>query len=109
MFFSGLARFFWVGSVFSGLAWFFFFSSLGSIQFFRFQAYKIETEPNRTEPVGCLKILIGLIGFFSWFCFFDYFFWFSRFNWFFDFFAHPYHKNTLSESKKGFPLKLASN
>jgi len=107
MFFSGLARFFWVGSVFSGLAWFFFF--LVWVQF-NFSGFRlIKSKPNRTEPVGCLKILIGLIGFFSWFCFFDYFFWFSWFNWFFDFFAHPYHKNTLSQSKKGFPLKLASN
>jgi hypothetical protein len=50
-FFSGLSR------VFSGL---------GSILFFRFQAYKTET-----EPVGFLKILIG---FFSLFDFFSYFF-----------------------------------
>jgi len=61
-FFSGLAR---------------FFSGLGSVQFFRFQAYKTET-----EPAGFFKILIG---FFSRFGFFGYFFLFSRFNWFFDF------------------------
>jgi hypothetical protein len=88
-----LARFFWFGSVFSGLAWFFFqfslvfsfssffsawlsffpvwlvFFSLGSVRFFLFQAYKTET-----KPVGFLKILIGLIGFFSRFGFFGYFF-----------------------------------
>ena len=45
---------------------------------------------NRTEPVGFLKILIGLIGFFLRFDFFGYFFFrFSRFNRFFGFFAHP--------------------
>jgi len=33
---TGLAWFFWFGSV---------FSSLGSVRFFRFQAYKTETEP----------------------------------------------------------------
>jgi hypothetical protein len=38
-------------------------------QFFRFQAYKTET-----ELVGFFKILIDLIGFFSRFFFFNYFF-----------------------------------
>jgi hypothetical protein len=83
---AGLTRFFrfdsfWLvffrfGSVFSGF---------GSVRFFRFEAYKTET-----EPVGFFKILIGSIGFFSRFGFFGYFFfWFSRFNRFFSFFAHP--------------------
>ena len=63
---------FWFGSVIleqkpvqTGLALFFglarFFSGLGSVQFFRFQAYK-----TKTEPVGFLKILID---FFSQFGF----------------------------------------
>jgi hypothetical protein len=38
---TGLARFFfWFGLV--------FFCGLGSVRFFRFQAYKTETEPNRS-------------------------------------------------------------
>jgi hypothetical protein len=48
MFGSGFFQF---GSVFSGF--------FGSVQFFRFQAYKTET-----EPVVFLKILIDLISFF---------------------------------------------
>jgi len=48
---------------------FFLLNRFGSVRFFRFQAYQIET-----EPVGFLKILIGLIGFFSRFGFFGYFF-----------------------------------
>jgi hypothetical protein len=44
--------------VFSGLARFFF--GLGLVRFFWFQAYKTET-----EPVGFLKFLIGLNGFFT--------------------------------------------
>jgi hypothetical protein len=62
-----LARFF------SDLAWFFY---LGSVLFFRFQAYK-------TKPVGFFKILIG---FFYGSVFSIIFFQFSRF---FDFFTHP--------------------
>jgi len=46
---SVLIRVFWFCSVFSGLAW-----------FFLFRAYK-----TKTEPVGFLKILIGLVDFFS--------------------------------------------
>jgi hypothetical protein len=42
-------------------------SGLGSVWFFRFQAYK-------TEPVSFFKILIGLIDFFSQFGFFYCFF-----------------------------------
>jgi len=42
---------------FSGLAR--FFSGLGLVRFFRFQTYK-----TKTEPVGFVKILIGLIDFF---------------------------------------------
>jgi len=63
--FSGLAQFFpvWLG---------FFFPVWVQFNFFGFRL--IKPKPNRTEPVGCLKILIGLIGFFSWFYFFDYFF-----------------------------------
>ena len=57
--------FFRFGSVFFGLTRFFF-----SVRFFWFQSYKI-------EPVGFLKILIDLIGFFL------------RFG-FFSFFTHPY-------------------
>ena len=41
---TGLTRFFQFGSVFSGFAR--FFSGLGSVRFFRFQAYKTKTEPN---------------------------------------------------------------
>ena len=62
----GLTRFFiWLG--FSSLTLFFYFFrfGFGSVWFFRFHAYKIET-----EPVGFLKILIDLIGFFLWFDFF---------------------------------------
>jgi type IV secretory pathway VirB6-like protein len=36
-----------------------FFSSLGSVQFFQFQAYK-----TKTKPIGFFKILIDLISFF---------------------------------------------
>jgi hypothetical protein len=61
-FFPVLARFsrFWLG--FSGLARFvfWFFVGFGSIRFFRFFAYKTET-----EPAGFFKNVIGLIGFFS--------------------------------------------
>jgi hypothetical protein len=56
---------------------------MGLVCFFRFQAYKTET-----ELVGFFKILIGLIGFFSWFDFFSFFFP-SLIN-FLIFFAHPY-------------------
>jgi len=55
--FFGLARFFRFGSVF-----FWFFVGFGSVRFFRFFAYKTETEPNRTSRV---------------------FQKFNRFNWFF--------------------------
>jgi hypothetical protein len=52
-----LTRFFiWLS--FSGLAPFFRFG-FGPVWFFRFHAYKI-----KIEPVGFLKILINLIGFF---------------------------------------------
>jgi hypothetical protein len=64
---TSLTRFFRPGSVFfrlgSAFLWVF------SVRFFRFQAYKTET-----EPVGFFKILIGLIGFFLRFGFFSYFF-----------------------------------
>jgi hypothetical protein len=86
---TGLTWFFWFGSatsVFSSLTRFFRFVSvflgLGSIRFFRFQAYKTET-----EPVSFFKILIS---FFYGSVFSIIFFQFSRFNRFFDFFAHPY-------------------
>jgi hypothetical protein len=56
----------WFG--FFGLVRFFFpvWIQFGSVRFFQFQAYKIET-----KPVGFFKILIG---FFSRFGFFSYFF-----------------------------------
>jgi hypothetical protein len=77
--FSGLARFFWLDSVF--LIWLSFFRfGFGLVRFFRFQAYK-------TEPVSFFKILIG---FFHGSVFLVIFFWFSRFNQFFRFFAHTY-------------------
>jgi len=61
---TGLARFFQFGSI---LARFFpDFFGLGSVRFFRFQAYK-------TEPIDFFKILIGF--FFT--------VWFFRFNRFF--------------------------
>jgi hypothetical protein len=63
------------------------------VRFFRFQTYKLK--PNRTEPVGFFKILIGLIGFFHGSVFLIIFFRFSRFNRFFDFFAHPYFKGDV--------------
>jgi len=45
----------WFFRFVSGLAWFFpGFFGLGSVRFFRFQAYKTET-----KPVGFFKILIG--------------------------------------------------
>ena len=74
--FSGLTRFF------SGLAQFFFpvFFGLGSVRFFRFQAYKTET-----KPVSFFKILIG---FFHSSVFPVFFLQFSRFNRFFGFFSH---------------------
>jgi hypothetical protein len=75
-FFPILAPFFKFGSVFpvwlgfarfvSSLARFFF--GLGSVRFFRFFAYKTET-----EPADFFKILIGLIDFFL-FNFSSYFF-----------------------------------
>jgi hypothetical protein len=46
-----LLGFFWFGLDFFGL---------GSVQFFRFQTYK-----TGTKPVSFLKILIGLISFFT--------------------------------------------
>jgi hypothetical protein len=69
-----LARFFRFGSVLLcfflvWLGFFRVFSGLGSVWFFWFQVYKTET-----ELVGFFKILIGLIGFFSWFNFLGYFF-----------------------------------
>jgi hypothetical protein len=65
------------------LVWlgFFFLFGFGLVRFFRFQAYKTET-----EPVGFFKILIG---FFFTVRFFSFFFRFSRFNRFFDFFLTP--------------------
>ena len=54
---------------------------LGSVRFFRFQAYK-----TKTEPVGFLKILIS---FFYGSVFSIIFFWFSQFNQFFNFFLTP--------------------
>jgi len=62
---TNLARFFlfWLGFFFSLAR---FFSGLGLVRFFWFQAYKTET-----EPVGFFKTLVG---FFSRFNFFDYFF-----------------------------------
>jgi hypothetical protein len=51
---SSIARFFPVWLGFFGLVW--FFSGLGLVRFFWFQAYKIET-----ESVNFLKILNGLI------------------------------------------------
>jgi hypothetical protein len=59
---TGLARFSWFWLGFFGLARFFpVFCRFrfGSIRFFRFFAYKTET-----EPAGFFKNLIGLIGFF---------------------------------------------
>jgi len=68
----------------TGLAQFFqVFFGLVRLGFFSFRLIKLK--PNRTKPVGILKILIG---FFSRFGFFGYFFLFSRFNQFFSFFAH---------------------
>jgi hypothetical protein len=61
---TGLARFFRFGSVFFCFLQFGF----GSVRYFRFHAYKIET-----ELVDFFKILIGLIGFFSRFGFLGYF------------------------------------
>jgi len=66
------------GSIFP--VWLGFFN-LGSVWFFRFQAYKTET-----ELVGFFKILIG---FFSRFGFFSYFFLFTQFNQFFIFLLIP--------------------
>ena len=66
-FFLEKNRFKHVWLSFPGLALFFFLLFV-SVRFFRFQAYKIET-----EPVGFFKILIGLICFFSQFGFFGYF------------------------------------
>jgi hypothetical protein len=57
----------------------FFRFGFGSVRFFRFQAYKTET-----EPVGFFEILIGLIGFFNGLVFF------VIFLRFFGVFAHPY-------------------
>ena len=68
----GLVRFFrektgsnWFGSVFPVLAR--FFSGFGSVRFSFFDFLLIK--PNRTEPAGFFKIMIGLIG-----VFFGYFF-----------------------------------
>jgi len=70
MVFFGLTLFLQFGSVFFRFSLVFLsvFSGLGSV---RFLAYKAKTEPNRTEPVGFLKILIDC---FSRFGFFSYFF-----------------------------------
>jgi hypothetical protein len=51
--------------IFSGLAR--FFSGVGSIRYFRFQAYKTET-----KPAGFFKILIDFFLLFSFFGFFAY-------------------------------------
>jgi hypothetical protein len=69
------------GSNWFGLVFFRF----GSVRFFGFRL--IKPKPNRTEPVGFFKILIGLIVFFHGSVFSVIFSWFS---WFFGFFAHPY-------------------
>jgi len=83
--FFDLAQFFFdLAQFFSGLARVFF--GLGSVQFFQFQVYKIET-----KLVGFLKILIGLIEFFSQFGFFGYFFFsFLGLIGFSVFFSHPW-------------------
>jgi hypothetical protein len=61
-----------------------FFINFGSV--FQFQAYEI-------EPIGFFNILIGLIGFFSWFGVWVFF------PGFLGFFAHPYSfGNTESSS-----------
>ena len=60
---------FWLGFFRYGSVLAQFFFSLGLIRFFRFQAYKTET-----EPVHFFKILIGLISFFHGSVFFGYFF-----------------------------------
>jgi len=74
--FSGLARFFWFGSVLarfgSVLARFFWFGSVLARFFSGFFSVRFGSvfpvpglkNRNRTEPVGFFKILIGLIGFF---------------------------------------------
>jgi len=78
---TGLARFFWFGSVF-----FRFFFGSGSIRFGFFSFRLVKPKPNRSI---FFKILIGLISFFSLFGFFSYFF-SSFFNLIsFYFFADP--------------------
>jgi len=72
---TGLAWFFWFGSVFF---WF------GSV-FFRFFLVRVQ--------FVFFKILIALISFFHGSVFSVIFFRFSRFNWFFGFFEHPYYGN----------------
>jgi len=62
----GWLGFFGLAWFFSGLARFFFgFFGLGSIRFFRFQAYKTET-----KPVDFFKILIGFFFTVRFFCYF---------------------------------------
>jgi len=76
---------FWLGFFGFGSVWLDFFSSFLSVSVRFFGFLLIKPKPNRTEPAGFFKNLIGLIGFF----FRLFFFRFSRFNRFFDFFAHP--------------------
>jgi hypothetical protein len=66
--------------------WFGFFCLI--FLFFRF-GFSVSSlwNWNQTKPNIFLNILIGLIGFFSWFDVFGYFF---RFNYFFSFFVDPY-------------------
>jgi hypothetical protein len=90
--FSDLALIFWFGSVFPvwlcfGSIWLSFFLvfcrfRFGSVWFFRFFAYKTETEP--------ASFFKNLLGFFSVRFFRSFFFRFSRFNRFSGFFAHLY-------------------
>jgi hypothetical protein len=63
------------------------FFGLGSVRFFWFQAYKIETEPNRLVFLNFNRFNRV----FSRFGFFSYFFLFSQFNQFFNFFITPVH------------------
>jgi hypothetical protein len=76
----GSARFFRFFSVWLGF--FLVWVRFGSVRFFQFQAYKIETE----------LVSFLLIDFFFIVRFFQFCFQFSRFNRFFDFFTHPLSK-----------------
>jgi len=76
---TGLARLFPVMLGFFGLTRFFCFFCFGSVRFGFFGFRLIKPKPNRTEPTGFSKILIG---FFSRFSFFGFFFVFSVFQFF---------------------------